>query len=409
MQISRLRIVALPYYEAATCLEEFYGEALGRAMTLRPEPTNERDVNAICAYDWQGRHVGYVTQDGQPLAFQALWGSGRRSLRGRVCEVSAAHKYVVFECSVETLGAAEDLYPQAPYLDWTYCGPVLKPTQVMVTLDYMMDEICERLAERDSWTEAERTDFVALTTRFCGLSKFDLSGEMSDFRRRLCLQLMQTEDEVLLPLVQELKMACGRAGRETHSGEVLDHWMQVLSEATMVQPLLVHRQEYDLERIREQLEAFPDAMYQEWLENRERFVAKLLYKHIPREVLWRLVSGIAFYEAATARDRARGETAAPSEGAAAESPVFLSQLKGQKIDAIRVLNVMYEQGRFTGRDGQKLTKKEFFTAMGQALHVDLSDYDKDLSRSLSDSTRLDKHLRVFKEMEQKMEEIWNSK
>lgn len=137
--------MALPYYEAATCLEEFYGEALGRAMTLRPEPTNERDVNAICAYDWQGRHVGYVTQDGQPLAFQALRGSGRRSLRGRVCEVSAAHKYVVFECSVETLGAAEDLYPQAPYLDWTYSGPVLKPTQVMVTLDYMMDEISTSL------------------------------------------------------------------------------------------------------------------------------------------------------------------------------------------------------------------------------------------------------------------------
>ena len=40
--------------------------------------------------------------------------------------------------------------------------------------------------------------------------------------------------------------------------------------------------------------------------------------------------------------------------------------------------------------------------MGQALHTDLSDYNKDLSRSLSDNTRLDKHLRVFKEMERKM-------
>lgn len=71
---------------------------------------------------------------------------GGQTLCGRVCEVSAAHKYVVFECGVETLGVAEDLYPQAPYLDWTYSGPMLKPTQVMVTLDYMMDEISERLA-----------------------------------------------------------------------------------------------------------------------------------------------------------------------------------------------------------------------------------------------------------------------
>ena len=43
-------------------------------------------------------------------------------------------------------------------------------------------------------------------------------------------------------------------------------------------------------------------------------LAELLYKHIPREVLWRLVSGIAFSEAATARDRERSEAAAAGEG-----------------------------------------------------------------------------------------------
>ena len=402
--------MALPYYEASTCLGEFLAEAMGRAMTLRPEPTNEMDVNAVCAYDWQGRHVGYVSQHDQLEAFQALRGSGRRSLRGCVCEVIAEHKCIVFECCVESLGTTEDLYPQAPFHEWTYSGPVLKPTQVMVTLDYMMDEICERLDERGNWSAEERDDFVALTMRFCRLSKYDLSSEMSDYRRQLCLRLMETNINELQPLVKELKMAYGRTGRESHGGEVLDYWMCVLSDPKMVLPLLVHRQEYDLERIHAQLELFPEAMYQEWLENRERFITKLLYMHIPRAVLWRLVSGIAFYEAMMARNRAISEAETEAEAeCAAESPVYLSPHKGQKIDAIRVLNVMYEQGRFTGKDGQKLRKKEFFTAIGQALHVDLSDYDKDLSRSLSDSTSLEKHLRVFKDMEQKMKEIWNSK
>jgi hypothetical protein len=81
----------------------------------------------------------------------------------------------------------------------------------------------------------------------------------------------------------------------------------------------------------------------------------------------------------------------------------------KKIDLIRTLNVMYEQGRFTGKDGKKLTKKEYFTQMGLTLHVDLSDYDKDLSRSMSDSTKLEKHLKVFDDMKLKMIEIWNSK
>ena len=92
-----------------------------------------------------------------------------------------------------------------------------------------------------------------------------------------------------------------------------------------------------------------------------------------------------------------------------ESPIYLSTAKGQKIDLIRVLNVMYEQGRFTGKDGSKLTKKEFFIEAGRTFHVDLSSYDKDLSRSMSDSTKLEKHLKPFEDMKLKMIEIWNSK
>jgi len=410
MLTSRIHIVALPYYEAGKCLSEFLAEAMGRAMTLRPEPTNEVDAHAICAYDWQGRHVGYVARHDQQDAWQTLRGSGRRSLRGRICEVNVEHKCLLFECHVETLGDVGEMYPQAPYLNWTYTGPVLKPTQEMVTLDYMMDEISERLEERDCWSEAEREDFVALCMRFCGLSKYDLSGEMSDYRRRLCLQLMGTSDDALRPLVEELNMAYGRAGRETHGGGVLDYWMRVLSEPKAVKSLLVHRHDYDIEMIHMQLEQFPEAMYEEWLEDRERFITKLLYMHIPREVLWRLVSGIAFYEAVTARDKALEERMLEKEGEAdVDSPVFLSTTKGQKIDMIRTLDVMYEQGRFHGKDGAKLKKKDFFTTMGRAMNVDLSNYDKDLSRSMSDSTKLEKHLKTFDDMKQKMVEIWNSK
>ena len=68
-----------------------------------------------------------------------------------------------------------------------------------------------------------------------------------------------------------------------------------------------------------------------------------------------------------------------------------------------------DEGRFKGKDGRKLTKKEFFIWMGKVLNVDLSDYDKDLSRSMSDSTKLEKHLKTFDDMKEKMIEIWNSR
>ena len=74
-----------------------------------------------------------------------------------------------------------------------------------------------------------------------------------------------------------------------------------------------------------------------------------------------------------------------------------------------MFNVLYELGFFHGKDGSKLTKKDYFIALGNAINVDLANYDKDFSRSTSDSTKLEKHLRIFDDMRRKMEEIWNSR
>lgn len=91
------------------------------------------------------------------------------------------------------------------------------------------------------------------------------------------------------------------------------------------------------------------------------------------------------------------------------SPVYLAkEPRGFKIDLIRVINVLYMLGFFTGKNGAKVTKKEVFTAIGKALNIDLSTYDSDLSRSLSDSTALEKHLSIFDRMKQKMVEVFNN-
>lgn len=92
-----------------------------------------------------------------------------------------------------------------------------------------------------------------------------------------------------------------------------------------------------------------------------------------------------------------------------ESPVYLAkEPRGFKIDLIRVINVLYMLGFFTGKDGKKVTKKEVFIAIGKAVNLDLSSYDSDLSRSLSDSTALEKHLSIFDRMKEMMEETFNN-
>lgn len=307
MQTCKLHIVALPYYEVGENLSAFYAEALGRGMTLRPDPTNGHDVNAIRAYDWQGRHVGFVAGHDLERAWKALRGSGRRSLRGHIVEKTEEHKCVVFECQVEAMADDVDLYHSAAFLSWTYSGPLLKPTDEMVKLEFMQEELTERLDEYERWSPTERDDFMLLAERFCELSKLDLSGDMDAYRRRLYLRLLALKDKGFRELTEDLRMAFGRTGRESHGGRVLDYWMGVLKSIDTVRQLLEQRHEYDAGQVRRQLEAFPEGMYQVWLENRGRFVSRLLYLHVPRTVLWQFVSGIAFCEAVSSLEKSSHE------------------------------------------------------------------------------------------------------
>lgn len=91
------------------------------------------------------------------------------------------------------------------------------------------------------------------------------------------------------------------------------------------------------------------------------------------------------------------------------SPLYLSQKKGTKIDFIRVMNAWYECGKVEDANGGKPTKKEFFTWVGRLFNMDLSDYDKDLSNSMSCGVAYEKQTRIFDEMKEKQQEIYNSK
>jgi hypothetical protein len=92
-----------------------------------------------------------------------------------------------------------------------------------------------------------------------------------------------------------------------------------------------------------------------------------------------------------------------------KSRIHLNIQKGMKLDFIRVLNAMYEKGFFKDEQQNKISKKEVFETFGECLNMDLSKFQNDLSRSLTDSTALEKHLKVFEDLKNKMEEIFNSR
>ena len=91
---------------------------------------------------------------------------------------------------------------------------------------------------------------------------------------------------------------------------------------------------------------------------------------------------------------------APNNPSDIGSPLHLSQ-NASKIDLIRIMNAWYECGKVVDANGGKLTKKEFFTWVGKLFNIDLTNYDKDLSNSMSSSVARDKQLQIFKELKDK--------
>ena len=85
LDVIQLHIVGFPYRkDIVGHVSEFLAEAPGHAMTLRPHPGNAHDKQAIRAFDWQGRFVGFVSQRDLPVAWGALRSSGSQSLRGMI-------------------------------------------------------------------------------------------------------------------------------------------------------------------------------------------------------------------------------------------------------------------------------------------------------------------------------------
>lgn len=87
--------------------------------------------------------------------------------------------------------------------------------------------------------------------------------------------------------------------------------------------------------------------------------------------------------------------------------IFLSKERGRRLDMIRVINSIFELGFFVDENGRKSNKKDVFIVMGHAMNVDFSNYNHDLSSSLTDSTSMNKHLKIFEDMLDMMKKIFN--
>ena len=395
-------------------------------VSLFAEPTNLFNPDCVMAFS-RGERIGRVADECVGEVKSLLAQSEDPILFARVEDVTIkehGHLTVVVEAEELT-----NILPlQSSAIEWD-----MWLRDDMVRLSPHQQVLAEKEAyymlKSQLMTNVDGADITDLKI-YLGLwmegSCHDLSRETREARTQFIAQLEKAQNkEVRLlnePLKQQRTSMCGRMALIERTSE---WWTERLESEEMkrlwTQWWLVNEGQLwgGLRDIDELLRQLPGQLYND-IGKRDVVLSRLYYMQTPRKALDAILTLLMLRELTCRQlgiemkpmieseygcDKVVEECDEPQ----AESPIYLSTAKGQKIDLIRVLNVMFEQGRFKGKDGAKLTKKDFFTEMGHTLHVDLSDYDKDLSRSMSDSTKLEKHTKPFEDMKQKMIDIWNSK
>ena len=395
-------------------------------VSLFAEPTNRFNPDCVMAFS-RGKRIGRVADECVGEVKSLLAQSEDPILFAHVKEVAIQeHGYLIVSVEAEELTNILPL--QSSEIEWNMW---LKDDMMRLSPHQQV------LAEKEAYymlkkylmtnvDEADITDLKIYLGLWMKGSCHDLSREAREARTMFIalLESAQSKEVRLLnePLKQQRTSICGRMALTERASE---WWTERLESEEMqrlwMQWWLVNEGLLwgGLREIDEILRQLPGKLYND-IGKRDVVLSRLYYMNTPRRALDAILTllmlreltcrqlGIEMkpmIESVFGSDKVIDEY----DESPKESPIYLNTAKGQKIDLIRVLNVMYEQGRFTGKDGSRLTKRDYFIQAGRTFHVDLSNYDKDLSRSMSDSTKLEKHLKPFEDMKLKMIDIWNSK
>ena len=395
-------------------------------VSLFAEPTNLFNPDCIMAVS-RGTRIGRVADECLRDVRSIMAESGEPMLFASVEEVAIeAHGYVMVCVEANELKQLQPLKSEG--IDW---GMWLRDDMLRLSPDKQM------LAEMEAYyvlklkllpriDEVDTSDLKIYLGLWLKGSQHDLCRETREARSQFIAQIERAQCQEIRMLNETLKRQrtsiCGR----TALTELASTWWTERLQSDDMQRLWLQWWMSNeghlwggLRRIDEQLCLLPGRLYLD-IGKRDVVLSRLYYMNTPRKALDAIITLLMLRELTCQQlgiemkpmiesEYGTDVVTADHDEDGMESPIYLSTAKGQKIDMIRVLNVMYEQGRFKGKDGRRLTKKEFFTWMGKVLNVDLSEYDKDLSRSMSDSTKLEKHLKTFDDMKAKMVEIWNSK
>lgn len=141
MEKIRFDVVGLYHWDVRDHWKEYAAEAVGKTLTLQPQPENVKDPYAVRVREGVV-HVGYVAVTDLDVVYQALKGSGKERLRGVVVETNTEPPVLTVECEVEHVDWDYEPFDDSVYAGWHYDGLSLMPRK-MEQLQDLVDDIID--------------------------------------------------------------------------------------------------------------------------------------------------------------------------------------------------------------------------------------------------------------------------
>lgn len=288
MERIRFDVVGLYHWDVRNNFKEYAAEAVGKKLTLQPQPENVKDPYAVRARE--GRlHIGYVAVPDLDVVYQAMAGSGLQRLRGVVVSSNPEPPVLTVECEVECIDWESEPFDDSPYEGWHYDGLPLIPRKMEELSDLTLDLIdaLETQAPVDD-------ELLEIAETLLKENLYDVSREMTRARCRLERLLSAHPDHQLQQLAERFRQQKGMLMRHMYRDHVARYLFVDIPRELLNKGLETSHYTYDnrLHELESQLMSFPYQLYDKFLADPVDFLREVYYKHVPRRYLNQLLSGI---------------------------------------------------------------------------------------------------------------------
>lgn len=287
MEKIRIDVVGLAHMDVRDCWREYTKDAVGKSLTLQPEPENIKDPYAVRVREGS-RNIGHVAVTDLDVVYQALHGSKLQRLRGVVVKSNAEPPVLTVECEVETIAWDYDPFDSEVYGDWKYDGLPLMPRKLE-----KMQDLTSDLIDFLEAGESAKT-ILKFGEQFLEMNPYDLSREMTRARYRIERLLAARKEPELRNLAEKLSQEKGMIMCHENREKVARYLFIDIPKRLHEQGLEDSHYTYNnrLKELELQLQAFPYHLYDKFLYDPVDFLREVYYNHVPRKYLFPLLSGI---------------------------------------------------------------------------------------------------------------------